>query len=63
MPGGPSGKTCDTPASPGSPTGTLKSLHYFPVPHWYPSDTKVSLDVSTGILTPLQYLPMALQEI
>ena len=31
--------------------------------HWYPSATKVSLDVSTGILTPLQYLPMALREI
>ena len=41
----------------------LSQCTIFLCSHWYPSATKVSLDVSTSILTPLQYLPMALREI
>ena len=46
-----------------APLVPLSHYTIFLFPHWYPSGTKVSLDVSTGILTPLQYLPMALREI
>ena len=41
-----------------APLVPLSHYTIFLCPHWYPSATKVSLDVSTGILKPLQYLPM-----
>ena len=46
-----------------APLVPLSHYTIFLCPHRYPSVTKVSLDVSSGILTPLQYLPMALREI
>ena len=46
-----------------APMVPLSHYSIFLCPHWYPSATKVSPDVSTGTLTSLQYLPMALREI
>ena len=46
-----------------APLVPLSHYSIFLCPHLYPSATKVSPDVSTGTLTPLQYLPMALREI
>ena len=43
-----------------APLVPLSHYTIFLCPHCYPSATKVSLDVSTDILTPLQYLPMSI---